>query len=151
MIYGANGYTGKLVAQQAKQRGLTPVLAGRNGEAIHKLAGELELPSCVVNLNDTKALQQALSDIDLVVHCAGPFEVTAKPMIEGCLASKTHYVDITGELSVFEYAHAQHERAAAVGIVLCPGVGFDVIPTDCVAAKLKQKLPDATHLALGFD
>lgn len=151
MIYGANGYTGKLVAQQAKQRELTPVLAGRNGEAIHKLAGELELPSCVVNLNDTEALQQALSDIDLVVHCAGPFEVTAKPMIEACLASKTHYVDITGELSVFEYAHAQHERAAAAGIVLCPGVGFDVIPTDCVAAKLKQKLPDATHLALGFD
>lgn len=151
MIYGANGYTGKLVAQQAQQRGLKPVLAGRNGEAIHKLAAQLEMPSCVVNLNDSAALQQALQDIDVVIHCAGPFEVTAKSMIEACLASHTHYVDITGELSVFEYAHAQHERAVQAGIVLCPGVGFDVIPTDCVAAKLKQKLPDATHLALGFD
>lgn len=151
MIYGANGYTGTLVAQHAKQQGLQPVLAGRNSEAIHKLAGQLELPSCIVDLNDSTALQSALADVDIVVHCAGPFEVTAAPMIEACLASKTHYVDITGELSVFEYAHANHERAQQAGVVLCPGVGFDVIPTDCVAAKLKQALPDATELTLGFD
>lgn len=151
MIYGANGYTGTLMAKHAKSLGLTPVLAGRNGEAIHRLAGELELPSVVVDLTDTQALQQALAEIDVVVHCAGPFEITAAPMIEACLATKTHYTDITGELSVFEYAHAQHQRAVDAGVVLCPGVGFDVIPTDCVAAKLKQKLADATSLTLGFD
>lgn len=151
MIYGANGYTGTLMAKHAKAQGLTPVLAGRNSEAIHRLAGELELPSVVVDLTDTQALQQALADIDVVVHCAGPFEVTAAPMIEACLATKTHYTDITGELGVFEYAHAQHQRALDAGVVLCPGVGFDVIPTDCVAAKLKQQLPDATSLTLGFD
>src|SRR5690606_2163924 len=108
MIYGANGYTGTLMAKHAKSLGLTPVLAGRNGEAIQRLAGELELPSVVVDLTDNQALQQALADIDVVVHCAGPFEVTAAPMIEACLATKTHYTDITGELGVFEYAHAQH-------------------------------------------
>lgn len=151
MIYGANGYTGKLIAQQAKLRGLTPILAGRNAQAIQQLATELELPAQVFDLSDRDALQHALQTIDIVVHCAGPFEITAQPMIEACLASATHYVDITGELSVFEYAHAQHERAVKAGVVICPGVGFDVIPTDCVAAKLKQKLPDATHLALGFD
>lgn len=151
MIYGANGYTGKLVAAYAKQQGLAPILAGRNSEAIHQLAAELELPSCIVDLADAEALKQALADVELVVHCAGPFEITAAPMIEACLASKTHYLDITGELSVFEYAHAQHQRAQAAGIVICPGVGFDVIPTDCVAAKLKQAMPDATELTLGFD
>lgn len=151
MIYGANGYTGTLVAEYAKQQGLTPILAGRNSEAIHQLAAQLELPSCIVDLHDQAALLQALAKVDIVVHCAGPFEVTAAPMIEACLASKTHYVDITGELSVFELAHAHHERAQQAGVVLCPGVGFDVIPTDCVAAKLKQEMPDATELTLGFD
>ena len=151
MIYGANGYTGTLMAKHAKSLGLQPVLAGRNSEAIHRLASELELPSTIVDLTDATALHKALQDIDVVVHCAGPFEVTAAPMIEACLATKTHYTDITGELSVFEYAHAQHQRAVDAGVVLCPGVGFDVIPTDCVAAKLKQKLPDATSLTLGFD
>src|SRR4029450_11479577 len=62
-----------------------------------------------------------------------------------------HYLDITGEISVFEHARTLDAAARAVGIVICPGVGFDVIPTDCVAAALKAALPDATHLALGFD
>src|SRR3546814_3393557 len=65
--------------------------------------------------------------------------------------AKAHYLDITGEISVFEHAQTQDARAKAAGIVVCPGVGFDVIPTDCVAAALKAALPDATHLALGFD
>src|SRR3546814_18073465 len=72
-------------------------------------------------------------------------------MIEACLQAKAHYLDITGEISVFEHAQTQDARAKAAGIVVCPGVGFDVIPTDCVAAALKAALPDATHLALGFD
>src|SRR3546814_3482070 len=87
----------------------------------------------------------------LVLHCAGPFSATSAPMIEACLQAKAHYLDITGEISVFEHAQTQDARAKAAGIVVCPGVGFDVIPTDCVAAALKAALPDATHLALGFD
>ena len=65
--------------------------------------------------------------------------------------SKTHYLDISGEIAVFEHAQALNSRAQQQGIVICPGVGFDVIPTDCVAAALKAALPDATQLALGFD
>ncbi|WP_417657431.1 saccharopine dehydrogenase family protein [Pseudidiomarina aestuarii] len=151
MIYGANGYTGELVLQYAKTLGEQPVLAGRNRAAIEALAEQHQLPACVVDLADTAGLQKALADVDLVVHCAGPFDVTAKPMIEACLQTKTHYLDITGELNVFEYAHSRHDDAVRAGIVLCPGVGFDVIPTDCVAAQLKEKMHDATHLTLGFD
>jgi short subunit dehydrogenase-like uncharacterized protein len=92
-----------------------------------------------------------LDEVGLVLHCAGPFSATGKPMIEACLEAGVHYLDITGEIAIFEYAHDQHDRAVARGIVLCPGVGFDVIPTDCLAATLKQALPDAIHLALGFD
>ncbi|MDN7127929.1 saccharopine dehydrogenase NADP-binding domain-containing protein [Pseudidiomarina sp. 1APR75-33.1] len=151
MIYGAYGYTGELVANYAKSQGQEPVLAGRNEKKLKAVAERLELPYEVVNLDDTVALRQALGEMDLVVHCAGPFEVTAEPMIDSCIATRTHYLDITGELAVFEYAHSKDEEAKRAGIVICPGVGFDVIPTDCIAAQLKQQLPDANHLTLGFD
>ncbi|MCH2899060.1 hypothetical protein K3W01_15090, partial [Listeria monocytogenes] len=76
---------------------------------------------------------------------------TSTPMIAACRAAGTHYVDITGEIAVFEQAPAGDAEAREAGIVVCPGVGFDVIPTDCLAACLKEALPDAQRLALGFD
>ncbi|ANU14902.1 putative integral membrane protein [Planococcus halocryophilus Or1] len=149
MIYGANGYTGELIAREAVKRGLSPVLAGRNADKIRPLAEELSLAFQAFPLNDHAAKQ--LKDIDLVLHCAGPFDLTSKPMIQACLQAKTHYLDITGEISVFEYTHSQHAQAVEKDIILCSGVGFDVIPTDCTALKLKEALPDAIELSLGFD
>lgn len=151
MIYGANGYTGELIAREAVKRGQKPVLGGRNADKLAALAKELKLESRVFGLSDAAQLGKGLQGIELVLHCAGPFSATSAPMIEACLQAKAHYLDITGEISVFEYAQTQNARAKAAGIVVCPGVGFDVIPTDCVAAALKAALPDATHLALGFD
>ena len=72
-------------------------------------------------------------------------------MIDACLTSRTHYLDITGELDVFLAAQRRHVDAQDAGIVICPGVGFDVIPTDCLAAVLKEALPNATHLVLAFE
>jgi len=151
MIYGANGYTGKLIVKEAILKGLKPVLAGRNKAAIEQLASEHSLESKIFSLDDHHGVEQNLNDIFLVIHCAGPFSSTAKPMMQGCLATKTHYTDITGEIGVFELSQSLNEQAQQAGIVLCPGVGFDVIPTDCLASMLKDKMPDATHLALGFD
>lgn len=151
LIYGANGYSGELIAREAVARGLKPVVAGRNQEAVEALAKELHVPSQVFALDDVDVVASHLLDVDLVIHCAGPFSATSKPMLDACIMSKTHYTDITGEVAIFEQAHAAHERAVAAGIVVCPGVGFDVIPTDCVAAKLKELMLDATHLTLGFD
>ncbi len=151
MIYGANGYTGRLVAAEATHQGLRPVLAGRRAGPIEALGRELALPARVFDLGDARAAAAALADMALVAHCAGPFAATSGPMIDACLASRTHYLDITGELDVFLAAQRRHTQAQAAGIVLCPGVGFDVIPTDCLAAVLKATLPDATHLVLAFD
>ncbi len=151
MIYGANGYTGTLIAREAARRGLAPVLAGRSLDKVGAIAAETSLAKAAFSLTDTVALRAALKDVDLVLHCAGPFSATAQPMIDACLDTATHYLDITGEIDVFEAAQRQHQRAAESGVVLCPGAGFDVIPTDCVAATLKEALPDATELALGFD
>ncbi len=151
MIYGANGYTGELIAREAVKRGLNPILAGRRQEQIAALAGELKLEYQVFSLDDSHPLTEQLKDCALVLHCAGPFSATAAPMMTACLDAGAHYLDITGEISVFEHAHSLDSRARAAGVVLCPGVGFDVIPTDCVAVALKNALPDATDLALGFD
>jgi len=151
MIYGANGYTGELIAREARHQGMEPVLAGRREERVAALADGLGLPHRIFPLDDPERIAEQLADIDVVVHAAGPFSATASPMIEACLSAGTHYCDITGEIGVFEHAHAQHQRAEAAGVALCPGVGFDVIPTDCVAAALKHALPDASRLALGFD
>ncbi len=151
LLYGANGYTGELIAREAVARGMRPVLAGRSHAKVEKLAAELGCPSAVFELDDHTALVRALDGMSAVLHCAGPFSATARPMMQGCLATHVHYLDITGEIDVFELAHSVHEKAQRSGMVLCPGVGFDVVPTDSVAAKLKQALPDATHLTLGFD
>jgi short subunit dehydrogenase-like uncharacterized protein len=151
MIYGANGYTGELIAREAKRRGLTPILAGRSAGKVELLSRELGLESRSFGLEVGAEVDQGLDGVGLVLHCAGPFSQTASPMLEGCLRNGCHYLDITGEIAVFEHAHAQHERARHAKVVVCPGVGFDVIPTDCVARALKDALPDATHLVLGFD
>lgn len=150
LIYGANGYTGRLIAREAVKRGLRPVLAGRSRDSLQPLAEELRLPFRDFALNDPKAVDSALQGITLVLNCAGPFSATAQAMIQACLRTKVHYLDVTGEIEVFEKAQAQHAAAQAAGIVLCCGVGFDVTPTDCVAATLKQAMPDAHRLALGF-
>jgi short subunit dehydrogenase-like uncharacterized protein len=151
MIYGANGYTGHLVAAEARRRGLNPVLAGRRAGPIEKLAAELGLTMSVFDLHDAPAAAAAITGIAVVANCAGPFAATSAPMINACLTSRAHYLDITGEIDVFLAAQRRHADARAAGIVICPGVGFDVIPTDCMAAVLKEALHDATHLVLAFD
>jgi short subunit dehydrogenase-like uncharacterized protein len=133
MIYGANGYTGHLVAVEARRQGLYPVLAGRRAGPIETLAEDLGLPARVFDLGDARAVAAALADMAVVSHCAGPFSATSAQMIDACLRSRTHYLDITGELDVFLAAQRRHADAQAAGIVICPGVGFDVIPTDCLA------------------
>jgi short subunit dehydrogenase-like uncharacterized protein len=146
MIYGANGYTGELIAREAAGRGLRPILAGRQAAAVAALAAELGLPHRVF---PTEA--PALADVGLVLNCAGPFSATAAPLMQACLQAHAHYLDITGEIDVYEHAQTLSGAASAAGVVVCPGVGFDVIPTDCVARALAEALPDATHLALGFE
>jgi short subunit dehydrogenase-like uncharacterized protein len=150
LLYGANGYTGELIAREAVRRGMHPILAGRSKRSIQALATALRCPSAVFDLDDHTALASTLQHVKAVLHCAGPFSATARPMMQACLASHVHYLDITGEIDVFELAHSVDDKARRAGIVLCPGVGFDVVPTDCIAVALKSTLPDATHLALGF-
>lgn len=150
MIYGANGYTGKLAAEKAASEGKKPLLAGRSEDKIKPIADALNLAYVIFDLADAAATEAALADSKLVLHCAGPFSATSQPMVDACLKTNTHYIDITGEIAVFEAIHARNDEAKAAGVVLMPGVGFDVVPSDCLAAMLAAELPNATHLEMAF-
>ncbi len=150
LLYGSTGFTGDLMARLAVQRGLRPILAGRNRVKIEAQARELGLDCRVFELNDAAALERAVGEVAAVLNCAGPFLYTAKPIVEACLKVGTHYLDITGEYPVFEMIVARDEQARARGVTLLPAVGFDVAPTDCLAAHLKHRLPTATHLTLAW-
>jgi short subunit dehydrogenase-like uncharacterized protein len=150
MIYGANGYTGRLAARYAREHHLSPVLAGRHAEPIRVLAHELGFECRVFDLADPAAIAANLTGVTAVLHCAGPFSATSRPMLAACLLAGTHYLDITGEIAVFEDIHSRQPEVRDAGIVAIPGVGFDVVPTDCLAAMLKHELPSATYLKLAF-
>jgi saccharopine dehydrogenase (NAD+, L-lysine-forming) len=150
MIYGANGYTGELVARLAAARGLRPVLAGRSAMAVGALADELGVERAVVDLADGAGLRAALHDVAVVAHCAGPFVRTSAPMVDACLATGTSYLDVTGELAVFRAVLDRDADARAAGVALVPGAGFDVVPTDCLANLLAAALPGAVALELAF-
>lgn len=150
LLYGSYGYTGRLIAEQARARGLTPLLCGRNRDALQRQAAELGAPFQSFELHETAALDAALRGVPVVLHAAGPFARTAAPMAAACLRTGTHYLDITGEIEVFERLAVQGAAAEAAGVMLLPGVGFDVVPSDCLAAHLKRRLPTATTLELAF-
>lgn len=150
LIYGATGYTGRLIVETALRAGLSPVLGGRTAPALAAMAAEHGLTARVAALDDAGAVDAMLAGITVVLHCAGPFVHTSKPMVDACLRGQVHYLDITGELEVFEACAARSVEAASRGIMLLPGVGFDVVPSDCLAAHVVRRLPDASSLALAF-
>lgn len=150
LIYGANGYTGELIAKFAFEQGLKPILAGRNAEKVEAIAGQYGFEFRVFSLEEITKVDAALSEVEFVLHCAGPFSITSARMVEACLRNKKHYLDITGEIAVFEQMALLDARAEDAGIMIMPGVGFDVVPSDCLARHLKNRLPSATHLTLAF-
>ncbi len=153
LIYGSTGYTGELLAREAIQTSLTPHLAGRDTEKLKALAGRLNYttrPLRVFAVDDPGQLRQALAGMAFVVNCAGPFTRTAGPLVEACLELGVDYFDVTGEIAVFEALAARDGAARQRGITLMPGIGFDVVPSDCLAAHLKRRLPSANQLAMGF-
>lgn len=150
MIYGANGYTGRLIAGRAVADGQRPILAGRDAPKIEAVAKELDCSFHVFSLTSAEVTSKHLDGLSAVLHCAGPFSRTAETMIGACLLAGVDYLDITGELDVIEFAAQQHDLAMAAGIVIMPAVGFDVVPSDCLAAQLAAALPTAIELELAF-
>jgi short subunit dehydrogenase-like uncharacterized protein len=150
LLYGSNGFVGDVIARLAVQQGLKPIVAGRNADKVKTQATELGVEHRVFGLGDSTAMDKALNEVAVVLHCAGPYIYTSKPMADACLRTGTHYLDLTGEIPVYQALAARDAEAKAKQVMLLPGVGFDVVPTDCLALHLKQRLPSATRLALAF-
>jgi short subunit dehydrogenase-like uncharacterized protein len=152
MIYGATGYTGKLLIEEAVKRGHQPVIAGRNEAKLRPLAEQYGLEAIVFALPDAVIAVDALQEmaVDAVLHAAGPFTFTADPMRTACLQTGTHYLDITGEIPVFEATFAQDSAAREAGILLMSGVGFDIVPSDCLVKYVADALPDAVEIEIAI-
>jgi short subunit dehydrogenase-like uncharacterized protein len=150
MIYGATGYTGQLIAAEAVKRGHRPLLAGRSAAKLKPLADRLGLDYVAVGLDDSAALTEAVKRVSAVLHAAGPYVHTARPMLDACLRGVTNYLDITGEIAVFEQVFNDDQRFYDRMIAAVPGVGFDVVPTDCLANTVAAQVPAATTLEIAI-
>lgn len=150
MVYGATGYTGQLIAREAVARGEHPTLAGRSADKVRPLAEELGLQWAAFSVDDNDAVRAALKDHDLVLSVAGPFSATAKQMMQACIETGTHYLDVTGEIAVFELAASMDDTAKQAGVTLMPGVGFDVVPSDCLAAHTAARAKDPQSLMIAI-
>lgn len=150
MIYGATGYTGALLVEEAVKRGHKPILAGRNPDKLEVLADKYNLEYMAFRLDDVSIIAEAIAEMELVFHAAGPFIYSSEPMVRACLATKTNYLDITGEIEVFERNFSYDDTARKNGIALISGAGFDVVPSDCLAVQVAQQVRGATLLETGI-
>ncbi|MFU8812566.1 MAG: saccharopine dehydrogenase family protein [Balneolaceae bacterium] len=150
VLYGSYGYSGNLIAERAAERGIPLLLAGRNAEKLREQAERLKLPWKAASLDHPEELDALLHGKRVVLHAAGPFVHTWKPMLRACLRNGCHYADITGEVDVFEGCKMHDSKLKKAGIAAMPGTGFDVVPTDCVAKRLSEECADADHLELAF-
>lgn len=148
LVYGSYGYTGKLIVEQAVKAGMPLLLAGRDEKQLRAQAEQYKLEYRVFAVDETAKLDAALQEVDAVLHCAGPFVLTFRQMAEACIRNKKHYVDISGEIEGFEALAAMDEEAKNAGVMLLPGGGFDVVPSDCLISYTAGKLPGATDLKL---
>jgi short subunit dehydrogenase-like uncharacterized protein len=150
LLYGSTGFVGSIIAKKALQNQLQPIIAGRNTLKVHAQAEALDVESRVFDLSDSGSMEKALREVPVVLNCAGPYVYTAKNMVDACLRTGVHYLDLTGEIPVYEQLAARDNQAKARKIMLLPGVGFDVVPSDCLAVHLKNRLPAADRLTIAF-
>jgi short subunit dehydrogenase-like uncharacterized protein len=150
IVYGSYGYTGKLIVDECRARNLNVLLSGRNEKALRDQSQTSGYPFEAADVNNPSAIKKILEKGRVLIHCGGPFQYTAQAMADACLETKTHYTDITGEYPVFELLAGYDQKAREAGITIMPGTGFDVVPSDCLALHLKNRLPSATHLQLAF-
>lgn len=160
-VYGATGYTGRLVVELLSSRGVPLRLAGRNSEKLHALRDAIAARGrpapdlAVAALEDRSALETLAKRSRVILHCAGPFSDFGPPMIEACLRGGAHYLDITGEARFMAATALRDGEAKKANIALVNAVGFDVVPSDlCVhlaaSALGEGGAPEAIDVALAL-
>ena len=152
VLYGATGYTGRLVADELARRGLDHVLSGRDERKLAELARERGAPARAAPLDDDAALRALLADASAVINCAGPFTLAGDALVRAAAFTRTHYVDSTGEQPFIRMVFDRHGRAAEqAGVALVPGLGFDYAPGDCLARLVAQGVEPLQELVVAYD
>jgi short subunit dehydrogenase-like uncharacterized protein len=150
LIYGGNGYTAALLAGEELARGMRPILCGRDAERTKQAAERFGLEHRVARLDAARDLENALRGVGVVVNAAGPFSETTAPLLEACLDNGVHYLDVSGEAETLDFVSRKHAEARAAGVMLMPGVGFDVVPSDCLARHVVDQLARPSRLSIGL-
>jgi short subunit dehydrogenase-like uncharacterized protein len=148
LVYGANGYTARLLMPRLRALGLKMIAAGRDGIAVRAVAEEHDAEARVFSLSDPQTVDSNLAGASALLNAAGPFSSTAQALIDACLRQRIDYLDLSGEIEPLSYAARCHEFARRLGVMLLPAIGFDVVPSDCLAAHLSELLPGADRLTL---
>jgi short subunit dehydrogenase-like uncharacterized protein len=151
VLYGATGYTGRLVTAELTRRGLDHVLSGRDQEKLDWLAAERGAPARAVPLDDDRALRELLGEATAVINCAGPFTLAGDAVARAAIATGTHYVDSTGEQTFIKMLFERHGRGAErAGVALVPALGFDYAPGDCIARLAATGLEPLDEVVLAY-
>lgn len=148
LVYGANGYSARLLLPKLLERGITPIVAGRSAASVARVAAELGLESRVFSLDQPERIDENLAGVRALLNAAGPFVHTGGPLIDACLRQRVDYLDLTGEIEPLLYAAECDPMARRLGVMLMPAVGFDVVPSDSLVAHLHAKLPGADRLVV---
>ena len=146
MVYGATGFSGAALSGRLAGAGHNLVVAGRHQGRVRGLAQSLGVSQRTFSLNDPADVQGGLAGVEVLINAAGPFQATARALIEGCLRTGTHYLDLSGEWPVFAMAQHLGPAALAAGVMIMPGVGFSIVVSDCLMAQAARQVPEATLL-----
>ena len=140
-ILGATGYTGRLCAHEAVRAGLQVRLAGRRREALEALASRTGADAVTVaDTADERSLVALAESSDVLLSTVGPYAVLGKPVVEAALRGGCHYLDVTGEVEFLRWVYAHDALARGAGLTFLPGVGFDGVPGDLLAALAAERL-----------
>jgi short subunit dehydrogenase-like uncharacterized protein len=150
VVYGAYGFTGRLILDALRERGVDFVVAGRNGAQVEDVAAAFGARFRVFDLSDVAVVDRELSRVGVLLNAAGPFVTTAAPLVASCLRSAVHYLDVSGEVEPLAHVAGLGDAARSRRVMLLPGIGFDVVPSDCLAVHLARRLPRAERLVLGI-
>ncbi len=150
LIYGGNGYTAALLTREALARGMRPMLCGRDPARTKQAAERFGLGHRVARLDAPRELASAMRGVGVVVNAAGPFADTTAPLLAACLDNGVHYLDVSGEADTLDFVSGKHAEARAAGVMLMPGVGFDVVPSDCLARHVVARVSHPRRLSIGI-
>src|SRR5215813_4283810 len=149
VVYGAYGKTGAMIAKVAVEHGHDVILSGSDRDRLNRLSAEMGVPGVAVRLNEPAALRQVIRAAACVIHVAGPFATTFRPMLEACSAEAVPYLDLNGELDVFRAMEDFVDHHPPT-IPVLSGVGFGVVAGESVAMHAVSLLSQPKRVWLGL-